>query len=266
MKKNYEKNQLPDAIVGDLDSIRPSVREHYEKLGVPILEDANQDTPDFTKCLKYLNVHAAEILAAPRQRAGNDPTVPNKKRANPSNTTLKILILGGLGGRVDQAFSQIHYLYMMTPTQRAIRGNQRNGNEQPSKGGNLYLISEESITFILESGRNVIYTPGTRTHPSIDIQEGLFPTKTQTDEESRKRKRDEHEEYFFEENVGIIPFSGPACITTHGLQWDVQDWHTEIGGQISTSNHIRAEKIEVQTSVPVLFTMELDRRFKRRLR
>ena len=69
--------------------------------------------------------------------------------------------------------------------------------------------------------------------------------------------------YFFEENIGIIPLSSPAVITTHGFEWDVENWHTEIGGQISTSNHIRADKVEVETSVPVLFTLELAERLKR---
>lgn len=221
--------------MGDLDSLRPSVREHYEKLGVSILEDPDQYSTDFTKCLKYLNTHAAEIIASPRKGSRPSP------RQEP---TLEIVILGGLGGRVDQAFSQIHHLYMMTQTQRELRETKpANDNQEfkPAAGGNLYLISEESVTFILQQGKNIIHTPATK-RADIDTEE---------------------REYFFEENIGIIPLSAPASITTRGFEWDVQDWHTEIGGQISTSNHIRADKVEVETSVPVLFTVELAQRLKR---
>lgn len=172
------------------------------------------------------------------------------------------MILGGLGGRVDQAFSQVHHLYMMTQTQRSIR---ENGDKSPSSdtkpggGGNLYLVSEESITFIIQTGKNIIHTPATR---RADL---AAETASDVHKSPRKRKRDKdaEPEYFFEENIGIIPLSSPASITTHGFEWDVENWHTEIGGQISTSNHIRADKVEVETSVPVLFTVELAERLKR---
>lgn len=38
---------------------------------------------------------------------------------------------------------------------------------------------------------------------------------------------------------------------------DVTDWLTEFGGQMSTSNHIKNDIIEVETSEQVLFTVEL---------
>lgn len=59
------------------------------------------------------------------------------------------------------------------------------------------------------------------------------------------------------ENVGIIPLGRPSVITTRGLEWDVTEWTTEFGGQISTSNHIRSGVIEVETSERVVFTVEL---------
>jgi thiamine pyrophosphokinase len=197
------------------------VRSHYEGLGVSVIEDPDQYSTDFTKCLKYLRAHAAEIVS-------------KRKTSTPSpSARLEILIMGGLGGRVDQAFSQIHHLYMMT---REVAG-------EPA-AGDLYLISEESITFILQSGRHTIRTPRTK-------RPGVSPEQA------------EEEYYLLEENVGIIPLSGPARITTRGFEWDVENWLTEIGGQISTSNHIRADEVTVDTGVPVLFTLELAQRFKR---
>ncbi|EAL86930.1 thiamine pyrophosphokinase [Aspergillus fumigatus] len=214
-------NQLPNLIIGDLDSIRPSVRSHYEGLGVSVIKDPDQYSTDFTKCLKYLRAHAAEIITK--------RVISTQSRS----ARLEILIMGGLGGRVDQALSQIHHLYMMT---REVAGE--------SAAGDLYLISEESITFLLQSGRHTIRTPRTN-RPGVCPEQG------------------EDEYYLLEENVGIIPLSGPARITTRGFQWDVEDWLTEIGGQLSTSNHIRADEVMVETGVPVLFTLELAERFKR---
>lgn len=263
--------QLPNTIVGDLDSIRPSVRQHYETLGVSVLQDPDQYSTDFTKCLKYLNSHAAEIITSSRrQKRNTSSTSPTYLQS-----TLEIVILGGLGGRVDQALSQIHHLYMMTQTQRELRESQETGDDEskkvePGAGGNLYLISEESITFVLQEGRNIICTPGT--NRPVDTGSPGQDSSTAADHETPLGKsRDQavdaeanaEIEHFFEENIGIIPLSAPASITTQGFEWDVEDWHTEIGGQVSTSNHIRADKVEVSTSVPVLFTVELAQRLKR---
>lgn len=290
-----ESKILPDRIVGDLDSLKPSIRVHYENLNVPITEDPDQYSTDFTKCLRYLNDHAAEIISSPRTTAKKPD--PDSSGKNPTtsdlSSTLEIVILGGLGGRVDQAFSQIHHLYMMTQTQREMRESKSISQDDstsgqkkklnPASGGNLYLVSEESITFVLQKGKNIIHTPATKRPRQEPETEGDTGTST----ESRKRKRNQdqnqnqnqnedgeqpapeskptelEEEYLFEENIGIIPLSAPASITTQGFEWDVENWHTEIGGQLSTSNHIRADVVSVETDVPVLFTVELAERLKR---
>jgi len=59
-----------------------------------------------------------------------------------------------------------------------------------------------------------------------------------------------------ERNMGILPLYGPACITTSGLEWDVSDWPTEMGHQVSTSNHVVADAISITTDREVLFTIE----------
>jgi thiamine pyrophosphokinase len=245
-----------------------------------VIKDPDQYTTDFTKCLNYLNARAAEIIASPRK----DAKISAKPSTNgatectspPDEPPLEIVILGGLGGRVDQAFSQVHHLYMMTQTQRSIRENGAESAKADSRkggGGNLYLVSEESITFIIQTGKNTIHTPATRRADMVACEKrtprkrksGTGEGKESGEEEKQEKDQEQESEseYFFEENIGIIPLSAPAKITTHGFEWDVEDWHTEIGGQLSTSNHIRADKVEVETSVPVLFTVELAERLKR---
>jgi len=232
-KITNSKSQLPDCIIGDLDSIHASVRTHYEGLGVTIIQDPDQYSTDFTKSLKYLRAHSAQITSGPSK----------DKTGGSENGRLEILILGGLGGRVDQAFSQIHHLYLMTKSYSS-----------DDAAGNLYLVSEESLTFVLQPGRNVIHTPKTN-RP--------LPGSTQSTGSGSCGADGEGEKHLLEENVGIIPISGPARLTTKGFQWDVEEWATEIGGQLSTSNHIRADVVEVTAEVPILFTVELATRFKR---
>ena len=88
----------------------------------------------------------------------------------------------------------------------------------------FWLFSESSISFVLRGGTTTISTP---------LGEGLT-TK----------------------NIGILPIYGPARITTTGLEWDVEDWPTQMGGQVSSSNHIVKDKVTVSTDMDVLFTVE----------
>ncbi|KAF2127830.1 thiamine pyrophosphokinase [Dothidotthia symphoricarpi CBS 119687] len=88
----------------------------------------------------------------------------------------------------------------------------------------LWLFSESSVSFILRSGQNVI--------------RGLLSSG------------------LFTENIGIIPVYGPATISTTGLEWDVKEWDTRMGGQVSTSNHVKADEICIETNAPILFTIE----------
>lgn len=99
---------------------------------------------------------------------------------------------------------------------------EQHSNHDP--GIRLWLFSESSISFILDQGKTVIHTP---------LKDGLITR-----------------------NVGILPIYGPAHITTQGLEWDVEDWPTHMGGQISSSNHIVADEISIVTDAEVLFTME----------
>jgi len=88
----------------------------------------------------------------------------------------------------------------------------------------IWLFSESSVTFILRSRYSVI-----------------------------KALRSSG---YFTPMVGILPVYGPVTITTHGLEWDVTDWKSQMGGQVSTSNHVVRDEVSVQSSAPVLFTIE----------
>ncbi|KAL2831052.1 thiamine pyrophosphokinase [Aspergillus pseudoustus] len=253
---------LPDTIIGDLDSIRPEIRAHYADLGVNIVQDDDQYSTDFTKSLRYLRKHEERILSfAPLASKYHHHPIITSDPVSGERRRLEILILGGLGGRVDQAFSQIHHLYMMNEQQSTSTSD--SGSDSGPNSGNFYLISEESITFILRRGPNTIYVPRTN-RPNTNTGTTTKNLNGKTCQNgSKEEEKEKAEDHLLEENVGIIPLSGPARITTSGFEWDVDNWATEIGGQISTSNHIRAEVVHVKTNVPVLFTVELAKRLKR---
>lgn len=94
--------------------------------------------------------------------------------------------------------------------------------------GRMFLLSNECITFVLKSGRHEI------------------------------KVRDKSHICGLGKHIGIIPLKEPSVITTKGLKWDVTDWPTAFGGQISTSNHVDAEHVTIETTKDVLFTIDLD--------
>ena len=186
-----------------MDSLLPEVEKYYRGLGTKILKDPDQYSTDLMKSLKCIRDRRSLYIS--QRRRGKRPA------ENQSETLfLDIAICGGLGGRADQAFSQLHQLYA---------ANQAHS----TTSDDLYLVTPESILFLLRQGLNLIKCPvGPR---------------------------------LLTKYVGIIPIGKPSVITTRGLEWDVTNWSTDFGTQVSTSNHIVKDIVEIETTERVLFTV-----------
>ena len=213
--RQKSKNVLNlDTIIGDLDSLRPDVKEYWHSRGSEIIYDPDQYSTDLTKAVKY--VKTFEIPS-------EGEVSPSKNKARASDLQKikdgphikDIVCLGGLGGRVDQGMSTLHHLHIFQ-------------KESNYASGKMFLLSSQAITFVLKSGKHKIKVR--ETSPCMGLGK----------------------------NIGIIPLKGLSRITTEGLQWDVTDWPTEFGGQISTSNYVKDEWVIVETTNDVLFTIDLE--------
>ncbi|KAF5678347.1 thiamine pyrophosphokinase [Fusarium heterosporum] len=185
----YSNLQL---IIGDLDSLTPTVRDFYSSQPSPatVIHDPDQESTDFAKAINWI------------------------RKEHPDG--IDIVALGGIGGRVDQGISQLHHLYLFQ-------------NDPDYATGRVFLLSGSSLTFLLKAGTHHIQV------------------------------REEGEQDVFGKHVGIIPLKETANITTKGFEWDVENWQTEIGGKLSTSNHILPESqvVTVTTDKDVIFTVAL---------
>lgn len=64
---------VPDAIIGDLDSLRLDVRKFYTARGAACLDEgADQDSTDLEKCLRYVCQRMATDAAARYQLESRD--------------------------------------------------------------------------------------------------------------------------------------------------------------------------------------------------
>ncbi|KAI4602850.1 hypothetical protein KJ359_008070 [Pestalotiopsis sp. 9143b] len=193
-----------DVIIGDLDSLSESARNHFEKVNpsIQIITVEDQYSTDFSKAVSHA-------------------------RATAKGSGMDVVAMGGLGGRVDQGLSQIHHLYLFQTSPTYAEGK-------------MYLVSGESLTFLLKAGSHHIHVR----EPHCNGNSGAAPKEV------------------FAKYAGIIPVKEPSVITLKGFEWDVTDWPTEFGGQISTSNHVLPETqvVEVTTSKDVLFTIALNGR------
>lgn len=191
-------------IIGDLDSLAEKTKAYYEEVSpaIQVIHEPDQYSTDFTKAVRHIR----------KCKPGCD-----------------IVCMGGLGGRVDHGLSQLHHLYLFQTS-------------PAYEEGRMYLVSGESLTFLLKAGTHLIHVR----------ERGWKPNGSE-------RENDINKEEVFGKYVGIIPVKEPSVIGTNGLEWDVQDWKTEFGGQISTSNHVlpQTEVVEVTTGSDVLFTIAL---------
>ncbi|KAF3908228.1 hypothetical protein AA313_de0203840 [Arthrobotrys entomopaga] len=191
----------------------------------------------------------------------DDDTNVDDKTTNNRGTDdypLDVVAYSATGGRVDQVFHAIDQLFQASQNvERQSQNHNNNYNNSNNNNNNnakistspsassasplassslspsprtnarirrrVTLMSDESVTFLLEKGKNVIDTP-------LRV---------------------------FGKTCGLIPVAGSSIITTAGFEWDLKETETRFGGMVSTSNHLVREMVEVETTELLLFTMEM---------
>jgi len=91
--RTFKHEFIPHALVGDFDSIRSDVINFYRGKNINIVHDSSQADTDLEKCLRHL-----QILFL-------------SENLYDENKYFRVLIAGGLGGRLDHMLNNIHVLH-----------------------------------------------------------------------------------------------------------------------------------------------------------
>lgn len=163
----------PDYIKGDLDSIREDVRSYYSDPSKPtqVIEDQSQDSTDLGKCLDLLE--SLELH---------------------SEAPYRLIIHGGLNGRLDQTLHTLHTLLILELGQEEplIEGYRHQKSRRLTGGSWVIDTFAGSMACALEAGYcHQIYI-------------------------SSKWKLES------ELTCGILPIGvNEAIVTSRGLRWDL---------------------------------------------
>lgn len=192
---------IPNTIAGDLDSLQLETRQYYERRGVKIKRDPYQDSNDIDKAVQAVVQHFETQARIKRH--------PKYTTTFTSSSVVRCIVYGAFGGRFDQEMASLQILY-----------------QYANVGMQLFLYNDQTMAFLLPAGKNYIYVATT--------------TTTTTSSHATLPDRDCQDPMVYEgPTCGLIPLGCPVeCVTTSGLQWNLNGQRTAFGDLVSTSNCI----------------------------
>ncbi|GME82638.1 unnamed protein product [Ambrosiozyma monospora] len=202
---------VPDYIVGDLDSISETVRSHFLSLGTKIKQQSTTYAHDLTKSISLINLSLncpkVDIIGSCDDYDGllhlETKNLDNVK--SPKHAT--VFVLGAIGGRFDQTISAITYVTKLSAEKPQFQ---------------FILLNAEYMEFVLllKKGRNFVHIKKNEL-----FFDGAIATDRVTSDGTIKLR-----------NIGLLPLVNEVVLSTEGLKWDVKNWNSKVGGNVSSSN------------------------------
>lgn len=236
VSNNYMNEQIspPDYLTGDLDSCSAITLKALTKLGCQICATKDQNETDFTKSLMTLqpifhdkNVYIAKLHFLFRHCQSFQTGFPFDSQI------VNILTVLDFSGRIDHILSQINTLH------KAI---------DLIKGTNLYLLTKNSLSWLLQPGQHCIRIPD----------------------------RFVADQYW----CSHVPVGNRCFVTTNGLKWDLGEWDfkqlgcgsrlmstvrfiadntiCEFGGMVSSSNTYASTIVRIKCDKCLFWSMATD--------
>lgn len=206
---NLDSNfYLPDYVCGDLDSVEAHVEEYYKQNKVKFIKLKNQDLTDFDKTLKFtvncISRGELDLDLIDEENGLNETTLNELEKIHLE----QIYCFSDFTGRLDHALGNLNTLY-----------------NKCLLHVKTYLISSESLTFLLREGENKIYINSA----------------------------------YCGKNCGFFPLGIECVVSTSGLKWNLNEQTLKFGTFVSSSNEFQAniDFITIRTNHQLLFTMSI---------
>lgn len=242
INRKFNKGQLPlpDAIVGDLDSLGLVERRWFEERKVPIAHRPSQYATDLQKSIQWIEDWEQE----------QSHSISSHSRRQ-QQQQLELVIFGGLSGRLDQTAHTLHVLWKLSPG-LASGGGYEDPDAEEKRGGQVlkrehtYVVGDGSLVFLLPPGKHRMR----HLTPPLGPACGILPFGVQGNTRSHTA-------------------ATGAKVATRGLEWDVTpDMPQSLGGYLSTSNHVVGvageerqdssyRTVELTTDKPVYWSVEI---------
>ena len=209
----FDRSYVPDYIIGDFDSLRPEVAQHYASMGTVVIRQKTQLSSDLSKALSvmkltFLNLLKDNYIDTTKENNGIEifdgiHKLDEKHEADflEKVPNFKVICLNGIGGRFDQTVQSIAHLYY-------------DWLNVPSPTSNCGTCDPKMI-FV--TGSDII----------IKVPKGPFYLKYDAEIKDKVLL-----------NCGLLPLGNPTTVVkTVGFKWDVVDWETSVPkGRVSSSN------------------------------
>lgn len=131
---------LPNAILGDLDSIRPDTQRFFESKGVAVHTRPSQYATDLQKTIQEIE---------------------DQESAEGDGKEYTLIIYGGLAGRLDQSVHTLHVLWQLAPGTEDL-GSVMDPDNPNDRGNKLkkrqrtFAIGDGSVAWLLPKGKHVL--------------------------------------------------------------------------------------------------------------
>lgn len=216
------KDYIPQFIVGDFDSLTTKVREYYSNHGSIVIEQTSQYSTDFMKALNVVQLYFHSESA--RRMLHKD-----------------ISLLHGVADILDQ--QNVDPLSEPTIRLKILSGiggrfdqtvhsiTQLYGLSRSCPYLQLFFITRIDTIFLLKKGLNYV---------SYESREVFFDGKVPV--------------------CGLLPLGCPVVLNTRGLKYDVENWPSDMLGNVSSSNGVTGVNgFQVETTQDVVINIETRR-------
>lgn len=212
---------IPQFITGDLDSLLPEVRQFYETKGTIVIPQMTQYSSDFWKSMCIIILYFHESTKTKLLQGNIDPDNGLSQLLNTIDSDVNHPPINSyiLNGLGGRFDQTIHSINQCLLLNKSFPYLKN------------FFINAYELVFIVSQGKNFI---------KYDCKSSFATSRVPI--------------------CGLLPLSGKSIIlNTHGLKYDVNNWESNLSGNVSSSNGISSDNgVIIDCSDDLVVNIELN--------